>query len=98
MVKDKTPFLFRCHGSNVDSGLMIYSTECRNSKWTRPAPLNHLNIWKDNQEVTLFESLIHFQCRDRIPNEMMSKLLCKRLQNVAKLTFLQNLFVKYFCK
>ena len=90
----------RCYGSNVDSGLKIYSSECRNSKWTRPAPLNRLNILEDNQGllVPLFDTLIHFQCKDRIPNAMTAKLLCQKLEDKAKLTFLQQLFMKYSCK
>ena len=92
-------FFLRCHGSNVDSSLKIFTSECRNSKWTRPSPLNRLSILEDNRSlVPLVDNLINFQCKDRIPNAMTAKLLCTKLEQKAKLTFLQQLFMKYSCK
>ena len=83
----------------MDSSLKIFTSECRNSKWTRPSPLNRLNILEDNRSlVPLVDNLIHFQCKDRIPNAMTAKLLCTKLEHKAKLTFLQQLFIKYSCK
>ena len=95
----KLSFFLRCHGSNVDSSLKILTSECRNSKWTRPTHLNRLHILDDNQSFgPLVDNLIHFQCKDRIPNVMTVKVLCTKLKHRAKLTFLQQLFIKYSCK
>ena len=77
--------------------MQVFSTECKNSLWTKPVELKHDN---NNQLVTFVSKLQHVRCKPRTKLKFQietEKEYCRFLRSLPSAMYLEDVFIKYFC-